>query len=173
MRSLSNYRDVFEAPFQEEFNRLFNSMFSSDSLQSIRSRGRSGYPKLDVLETDKEYVVEAAVPGINSDDLRVEMVPFGEDKVASSLHGSKTSASNRMILRLSGKMDYEYQYPENTTFHYKELRRSNFKREILLPDYIEGDPEATYNDGILRLVWKKKELTLASESKLIPIAKKS
>ena len=162
MRSLLQLRDEAFFPVHEEFNKLFDRFFGSDSLHSVRSRGRSGYPKLDVIETDKEYVVEAEVPGVDPDYLTVEIMPVEAE-----------GYEGRKILRLSGKKDYDYQYPEGTTWHVKEVRRSKFTRELLLPEYIEADPEATYERGILKLTWSKPEEAKKPEPKQIPITKKA
>jgi HSP20 family protein len=170
MTSLSPYRDALFAPVQDEFNRLFDRFFGPDSLHSVRSRGRSGYPKLDVIETDKEYVVEVEVPGINPDDLKVEIVPYEE---WSQELRYATNAPDRKVLRLSGKKDYDYQYPEGTTWHRKEVRRSQFTRELLLPEFAEDDPEAAYERGILKLVWTKPEEEAKPQAKQIPITKKA
>jgi HSP20 family protein len=163
--SLSPYRDVFMAPVEDEFNRLFDRFFGPDSLHSVRSRGRSGYPKLDVIETDEKYVVEVEVPGINPDDLKVEITPL-EDQAGNKV-------PNKKVLKLSGKKDYDYQYPDGTTWHIKEVRRSQFVRELLLPDYVDDSPSAEYERGILRLSWEKPEDRRAVKPKLIEIAKKA
>jgi len=167
MRSLLNRRETFFAPIEDHFNRLFDQFFGPESLQAVRSRGRSGYPKLDVVETDKEYVIEFAVPGVDPDALKVEILPEESDGKMFGID------SGRKVLKLSGKMDYEYQYPEGTTFHYKELRRSQFSREVILPEYVTDDPTATYESGILKLVWSKPEEAKKPEPKQIPITKKA
>ena len=172
MRSLLQLRDEAFFPVHEEFNKLFDRFFGSDSLHSVRSRVRSGYPKLDVIETDKEYVVEVEVPGVDPDYLTVEIVPFEDDQEQITRSGHKLVMKGRKILRLSGKKDYDYQYPEGTTWHIKEVRRSRFTRELLLPEYIEDDPEAMYERGILKLTWKKPEEAKKPEPKQIPITKR-
>ena len=166
MTSLSPYRDAFFAPVREEFDRLFDRFFGSESLHSVRSRGRSGYPKLDVIETDKEYVVEVEVPGVNPDNLKVEIAPY-------VISGNDAPIKDRKVRKLSGKKDYDYQYPEGTTWHMKELRRSQFVRQLLLPEHIQDDPEATYERGVLRLSWEKPEEEAKVEPKQIPITKKA
>lgn len=167
MKSLLNRRDAFFVPIEDHFNRLFDQFFGPESLHAVRSRGRSGYPKLDVMETDKEYVIEFAVPGVNPDDLKVEILPLESEGNTFGVD------SGRKVLKLSGKMDYEYQYPEGTTFHYKELRRSQFSREVILPEYVIDDPTATYESGILKLVWPMPEEVKKPEPKQIPITKKA
>lgn len=177
MRSLLTLRDRAFEPVQDEFNRLFDRLssdfFGPNSLHSVRSRGHSGYPKLDVIETDEEYVIEAEVPGVNPDYLTVEMIPFEEDQSLSTSSGLKMEFQGRKALRLSGKKDYDYQYPEGTSWHVKELRRSQFTRELVLPDYIQDEPEASYERGILRMKWSKPKAVKAPEPKKIAITKKS
>ncbi|GAG18624.1 unnamed protein product, partial [marine sediment metagenome] len=164
MTSLPMFRDAFFAPVREEFDRLFDQFFGPDSLHSVRSRGRSGYPKLDVIETDKEYVVEVEVPGVDPDQLQVEIVPWDGEL-----------GLDRKVLKLRGKKDYDFQYPEGTTWHMKEMRRAQFTRELLLPEYVDSDsgPDATYEKGILKLVFEKPEESEKAEPRTIPITKRS
>jgi HSP20 family protein len=161
MNSLIPSREAFFAPINEEFNRLFDRLFSTDSLQSVRSKIRSGYPKMDLIETTTEFVVEVELPGVNEEDLTCEILPPND------------ATAGRKVLRLNGKKDYNYQYPEGTSWHVKELRRSQFTREVVLPENVEDSPEATYDRGILRLVFNKKEADKKLEAKLIPIVKKA
>ena len=158
MNSLMPFRNASLDCINEEFNRIFDKFFSTDSLHATRSKYRSGYPKLDVIETDREYVVEAEVPGVDSNELLIEIVPL-EDQ------------AQQRILRLSGKKDEDFQYPDCTMYHIKELRRSQFVREILLPEYIQDDPKATYEKGILKLTFQKPEPAPKPMPKQIPIAK--
>jgi len=155
-------RDHLMAPIVEEFNKFYDQLFNPNSLQSIRSRARSGYPKLDVFETDEELRIEVAVPGVNPDDLKVELIPL-EDK----------GNLGRRVLRLSGKMDYQFQTPEGAQFHYKELKRSHFTREQLLPEWASDDPEAVHEHGILTLRWSKPKELQKAQPKEISITKKA
>jgi len=174
MTSLPGFRDAFFAPVHDEFNRLFDQFFGPDSLHAVRSKGRSGYPKLDVIETDREYVVEVEVPGVDPDQLAVEIVPFEDDQEFVTTSGHKMTLSGRKVLRLSGKKDYNYQYPEGTTWHMKEMRRSKFTREVVLPEYLsDAEPDATYEKGVLKLVFEKPVSLKKPEPKTIPITKKA
>ncbi len=147
----------------DEFNRMYDQFFGPDSLHTVRSKVRSGYPKLDVFETDEHYKVEVAVPGVNPDDLKVEILPFETDDA---------QYENRKVLRLSGKMDYKFQTPDKAMFHYKELRRSRFVRELLLSQWVVDDPEAVHEHGVLTLTWSKPDEVKKAEPKTIPITKK-
>lgn len=150
MNALLNHREDLFWPFRERFDKFFDNFFGSDSLNTIRSLSRSGYPKLDVLVTkDGKFRIEMATPGVKLDQLLVQIVPY---------HGTDISPdSKRNVLKVSGQMDYDFQYSEDTTFQLKELRRSRFERSLLLPDNIVGDPEAVLENGILRLTWSAVE----------------
>lgn len=157
MNTLLTSRDDIFRPIEERFNRLFDTFFGSESQNAVRSLSKSGYPKVDVLTKDGQFRVEAALPGVRLDQLRVEILPWSDQ-----------SLSQRKVLKISGKMDYEYQYPENTAYQIKELSRSRFERTILLPSNLEGDPMALLENGILRLTWPA-TVEPKSEAKLIPI----
>ena len=166
MNSLMPFRNASLDCINEEFNRIFDKFFSTDSLHAARSKYRSGYPKLDVIETDREYVVEAEVPGVDVNELLVEVVPLDDSQSTFGI-----SPPPQRILRLSGKKDEDFQYPDCTVFHVKELRRSQFVREILLPEYVQDDPKATYEKGILKLTFRKPEPAVRLVPKQIPITK--
>ena len=160
MNSLTPTRDLFLIPIQEEVNKLFDRLFSNDGLQSIKSKMRSGYPKMDLLESPTQFIVECELPGVEEADLKLEILPPNE------------ISGGRKILRLNGKKDASHQYAESTVWHIKELRRSQFTRELVLPDGIEDNPVATYDKGILKLVFqKKKKNEPESNIRLIPIVK--
>lgn len=154
-------REELFAPFEKHFNQLFDKLFGDDGLHSFRSLSRSGYPKIDVLVTDGRYIVEAAVPGVVADELKVEVLPFEESGV-----GSK-----QRMLKISGKMARDYQYSNSINYAVKELRRSHFERSMLLPDDIEGDPEAVLDNGILTLTWQLPKSLTPVEAKEITIKK--
>ena len=138
MSTLINREEAFW-PLQERFDNLFNSFFGFDSLNAVKSNARSGYPKLDVVLNDNQYKVQAAVPGVKLDDLKVEILPDETD---------------RKVLKISGKMENRYQSPTDSVFQVRELRRSHFERTLLLPENLVGDPDALLADGLLTLTWK-------------------
>lgn len=126
-------KDLF-FPLEQEFNKLFNDLFNKDTLNTIK--GSSGYPKLDVYADNGKFFVKVAVPGVNPDDLKVEISPEN-------------------ILSISGKHESSI---ENANLYITELRRSEFKRELKLPDWVETDPVAEVKNGILTLSWDLPEI---------------
>lgn len=156
MTTLLPRREDFFFPLQKEFDKLFDELFGPKRLPSLLNgvKSRSGYPKLDILVTDGKYRIEVAVPGVEPDDLKIEVLPDG----------------NQRVLRISGRMSHDYQYSNNIDYLFRELTRAKFQRVVRLPDEARGDPEAVIKNGMLTLTWTL-EKPLEAEVKLIPIKK--
>lgn len=124
--------DVF-SPIEQVFDKFFEDFFQSNPLQKVKAN--SGYPKMNITETQNEFNVLVSVPGMNNEDLNVEI-------------------NNSNVLFIKGKTSSEFRHPKETEFfHLRELRQSSFERMVNLPDYVKGDPEATMKNGILKLTW--------------------
>lgn len=151
---ITDYRNDFAFPIEQAFNKFFDD-FTSNSRNSIISAG--GYPKLDVNIDDNYWIITAAVPGLGEDDLSVDV----------------ERVDNSHIVKISGRIAEEYRYEDTSskTIH-KELHKSKFIRSVTLPEYVDGEPEATLKDGILTLKWKhNKDIAINGQSKKIPIKK--
>lgn len=139
-----NYRQQITGPWVDEFdkhiNRAFEYAFNPSSISTVKNgiKNNSGYPKIDSYYVDDKYVIEAAVPGLSENDISVE--------VKDEINENKTSK----YIKISGE---KIQTNENVNFNRKELKKSSFSRLELLPEDIEGDPEAKVKDGLLTLVW--------------------
>jgi len=148
LTSLIPSRDDLFYPFQQYFDKVVDEFFTESAANTVRSK--MGYPRLDVITKDGEWIVEASVPGVKLSDLHVELHPYKDD--------SHKDAPDRQVLVISGRMSDAHQHSEGSHFHIRELKRSSFERRVLLPDFVTGEPEATIKDGILRLIWKVPEL---------------
>ena len=96
----------------------------------------SSYPKMDIFEDDIYFNIECAVPGVEEQDLDIEIVK------ETRLLTIKGKAS---VLRVN-------RYHE----HIKELKLSAFSRTIQLPENIELDPDiCNLKNGMLYLSFKK------------------
>ncbi len=166
MTHLIPRREDLFFPLQQQFDKLFDELFGSKRLPSFLNsvKSRSGYPKLDILVTDGKYRIEVAVPGVEPDDLKIEVLQE-EESAPFGIDGPK-----HRLLRLTGRMSHDYQYSNETDYHYRELTRAKFQRVIRLPDEVRGDPEAVVKNGMLTLTWSL-EKPLEAEAKLIPIKK--
>jgi HSP20 family molecular chaperone IbpA len=75
-RSLIPRRDDFLFPLEQTFDKFFDDFFSSNNLDRIKGSG--GYPKMDVSLTEDAFLVQVAVPGSTSEDVKVEVTPQSE-----------------------------------------------------------------------------------------------
>jgi len=145
---LSTLREDIFWPLEQHFNNFFNEFFKGSSLLD-GVKASSGYPRMDVLVEDDYLTVKIAVPGLSRDNLKVEVLP---DR----------------ILRISGQMSEEYHSSKDAKMYVQELRKGQFSRQLALPDWVEGDPQASLKDGILKLQWKVQE-PAKEETKLIEV----
>lgn len=102
------------------------------------TRANQGFvPALDLSETPEVFIVEAAVPGIKSDDLNI------------------TIENN--VLLISGEMREEEERKERN-YHRVERRFGSFQRSVALPNTVKADQiSAKLEHGILHLEIPKAE----------------
>ena len=165
IRKNNHLRDELFFPIQLQFDKFFEEFFRGTNVGSVVATG--SYPKMDILVEDDKWKIKAAIPGVNPDDIVVEMVPTMSP--TESIYGVDTK---EMTLKITGKMSEEYQSPEDAGYYVKELKKSSFQRQIKLPDWIKDDPEASFKDGMLVLSWDMpKETSENVESRRIDIKK--
>ena len=123
---------------REAMDRLFDESFWSPFglLESDRSRGISSFaPRVDISETDTDIKVRADIPGMNPEDINIEVT---EDTLA--LSGSHEKS--------------EEEKGEN--FYRIERQSGQFSREFVLPSKIDTDSvEAKAKHGVLTITLKK------------------
>jgi len=127
-----------------EMNRLFDDVFRG--FDSRLFAGRSGWPSMDVEETDKEYRVTAELPGLEERDVEV-LLQDG-------------------LLTLRGEKKLE---SENRNRTYSERFYGRFERQITLDrDVDDSAVAATFKNGVLT-VRVPKSAQAVERSKRIPI----
>lgn len=149
--SLVPRRDDIFAPFESFFNDVFDEMWGDFS--GLKSSSRKGFPVLDVIVDEGKWIIEALVPGVNVEDLTVDIEPAKDGGLR--------------LLKISGRME-SGQYSEKVQYHKKEVRRTAFERSLYLPDYVKGEPDASLKNGMLKLSWEVPELR-PPEKKNVPI----
>lgn|SRR5690554_512239 len=115
------------------------SFFSSldDELTNLRQATKFSKVAVNIIERDEDYLVEMAVPGINKEDIHIE------------LNGNKLS--------IRGEVKESKEVNEENYTH-REFSYGEFTRSFTLPKDIEGqDIEADYKDGILNIIVPKPE----------------
>ena len=121
---------------QTEMNRLFNTFFEAPQSANGRST-RRWIPAMDLVETDEDFVLRADLPGLNEQDVNIEL----EDNV----------------LTLSGQRKAEHE--ERGEGYYRVERASGaFSRSLTLPDGVEPDRvQASFDRGVLEVRIPKPE----------------
>jgi len=96
-------------------------------------------PSANVRETDSEYIVEMAAPGMKKEDFQVEI--------------------NNDILTIKSEQKIENQEQKKDNYTRREFSYQSFQRSFTLNNRVVDDSKikANYNEGILRLVIPKKE----------------
>ncbi|HID96194.1 MAG TPA: Hsp20/alpha crystallin family protein [Candidatus Latescibacteria bacterium] len=114
---------------REELDRLFDDLMSTSELGYPAAGTWS--PRVDVSETDDEIIVSAELPGIDREDIKVNV----EDNV----------------LTFSGEKKQEKE-TKKRNYHRIERSYGSFHRSFTLPTKIESDRvKATFKDGVLTI----------------------
>jgi len=110
-------------------------LFAESVIRPSALTGDQAPLALDVCEEGDDYVIEAALPGVNPDAVNVSVI------------------GNRV--QISG----EYEAPPEGRQHLvRERRYGRFERTITLPMDVDADKaKATYEHGLLRLTVPKAE----------------
>jgi|ERR1035437_5906556 HSP20 family protein len=108
-------------------------------------------PAVNIKETEKEFDLTFAVPGMNKKDFHVEV----ENDVLT-VSAEKTTEKKE----------------ENERFTRREYNYGSFERSFNLPDYVDSTKvDAKYENGLLKLVIPKKKEAIAKKFvKEIPIS---
>lgn len=123
---------------------LFNTLFDDSwiesrnpwrSLQMGDPLSRRWFPKMDISETDTEVRASLDLPGINPDDVTIDI------------------RDNR--LRISGTTERE---KTNEKPYRYERTYGHFERQVTLPAHVKEDEvKARYKDGVLTITLPKSE----------------
>ncbi len=125
-----------------DFDQMFESMF--DDMNYISSYQPL---KVDVKEKDKEYLLEVEIPGVDKEDISLEI---RDD-----------------ILTISAERKEEIN-EESENYIRKERRYGSFKRSFYLDNVDQEKIKAKFKNGVLKVKLPKKEITSPKENR-IPI----
>jgi len=118
--------------------------FDSDMLKK-----QSMMPSVNVKESEKDFEIEVAAPGLTKKDFKVSVD-----------NGVLTISSEKEEEKEKKEMDYTR----------REFSYNAFSRSFTLPENVnEEDVKATYLDGILRLNIAKKNITVSKAKKAIEV----
>lgn len=119
-------------------NNMLEDFFSEDGLFS-RNFLRDSF-KVDVCDNEKEYIVQAEIPGANKEDVEVEM------------------EKGRLTIAIKKE---ENKDEETKNYIHKERRTASMSRSIYLADAQDSEITAKLENGILEIIVPKVEKTNA------------
>ena len=118
------------------FPTMFDDFFDTDFMP----RANSTAPAVNVKESEKEYTMELAAPGIKKDFCRVAINDEGN-----------------LTIAIENKQEHRH---EDKHHHYlrREFNYSNYEQSYVLPDDVVKDKiSAKVEDGILTITMPKTE----------------
>lgn len=137
---------VWPQDFRREFDDLVNRFFGEESLLPGKLFGRPFSPAVDVTENDREIVVKAELPGIDQENLKVDL------------------ANGVLTIRGEKKEEKE---EKGDNIYRVERSFGSFSRSFRLPCEVQEDKaEAKYKDGILSLTLPKAETSKRTSIKV-------
>ncbi len=139
-------RDEFFTPFSYALDNYFDEAFPS---LGARFFSKGSYPKVDVSENDTSLEIVAEIPGLNKDQVKVE------------LHDG--------VLSISGEKKEEVENKKKNYIH-KELKHSSFYRSFVVGENVnETNVDAKFENGVLTINLPKTTPTPKPEPKKIEI----
>jgi len=132
-------------------NSFFDDFLTRDLFDWSRRVNNSGsVPPVNIMETNDDFRVEMAAPGMKKNDFHVEL----DNDMLTIWTDLRNEQAN-----------------ENHQYTRREFSYHAFKRSFYLPNTVEADKiEATYRDGMLSLVIPKKEEARKKPVKTISIS---
>ena len=131
---------------EDQFGRMVESMFQ-DFFSPLAQGGQwvgedALSPRLDVKETEKSYEIQAELPGVNKEDVKVSI-----DGQRVTIEAECRQANERR---------------EGETVVYAERTARRFMRSFALPTEVDdGTAQARLENGVLQLSLPKKQGTEA------------
>lgn len=110
-------------------------------------------PAINIYETENEFSIELAVPGLQKENIKINVVDKTLKISAEKTTETSTEETSQKIKLIK-----------------KEFNFSSFEKSFKLPISVDSDNiEATYDNGVLKLALPKKEEGKPKEPKAIEI----
>jgi HSP20 family protein len=126
-------------PFQE-MTSLRDAMNQLLAESFVRPSSRAGafQPPVDLYETENEYVVKLAAPGLKPDNFEITM--------------------QQNMLTIQGRTQQEEEKQDDARYHVREQRFGEFLRTMQFPSQVDADKiQASLSNGILTIQVPKAE----------------
>ena len=127
---------------------VFNNLFDAD----LMPRTAATAPAINVLESDKDYTVELAAPGLKKEDFNVNINDEGN-----------------LVIKMEQKQENK---EEDKKGHYlrREFSYSKYEQTLILPDDVEKDSiSARMENGVLTVLLPKMQQTVTKVGRQIEV----
>ncbi len=121
-------------PIRKNYNQnwlpsIFNDFFDNDWMVKANATA----PAINVLESDTDYKVEVAAPGMTKEDFNIHL-----------------SEDNELVISMEKKNEPKEENNNNRKYLRREFSYSKFEQALVLPDDVEKDKiSANVTDGVL------------------------
>jgi HSP20 family protein len=117
-----------------DLRNVFDEFFNDSFLPSVAA---GAHPiRADIRETEKEYIVDAELPGVKKEDIRLEL---RDDTLTIAVEHNEQGNEER------------------DNFIRRERRYGSFSRSFYVENVKNEDVAAKFNDGILSITLPKQE----------------
>jgi len=124
-------------PVREEVRRMFQELIHQPWGGSAPSEPNGWQPRVDMCETSEAFIVEVELPGVQREDVRIEM----QDDTLY-ITGERRTASEH----------------QERNYYRMERRYGRFERQLRLPGGVDrGTIRAEFDAGILIITLPKRE----------------
>ncbi len=131
-------RDIFGKRFSDIMDEFF-----SDALETRRN---TFAPSINISETEKQFVIEVEVPGVDKKDIELNV--------------------ERNTLTISGERRFEKK-EDGKQYHRVESHYGSFSRSFTLPDNVDTETiHAAYHNGMLSISVDKSEQSMKKQIKI-------
>ena len=115
---------------------IFNDFFDNDWMVKANATA----PAINVIESDKDYKVEVAAPGMTKEDFNIHL-----------------SEDNELVIFMEKKNETKEEDKGNKKYLRREFSYSKFQQALILPDDVEKDKiNANVTDGVLTIELPKR-----------------
>ena len=110
---------------------FFNDFFDNDWM----TKANATAPAINVIESESDYKVEVAAPGMTKDDFQIHL-----------------SEDNELVISMEKKSETNDEDKKNKKYLRREFSYSKFEQSLVLPDDVEKEKiSANVTDGVLTI----------------------
>lgn len=116
---------------------IFNDFFDNNWMVKTNATA----PAINVIESEKDYKVEVAAPGMTKDDFNIHL-----------------SEDNELVITMEKKNENQEEDKENKKYLRREFSYTKFQQALILPENVEKDNiSASVSEGVLTIDLPKRQ----------------